>query len=92
LLTLPFSGKILEATPKPRILKIMELNLKVGDRVRLGFDALARLDGATPLHKMKPSKKLGIVVHIEPPYAVVDWGIWAWPQRVHHSALIKVPS
>jgi hypothetical protein len=70
----------------------MELDLKVGDRVRLDFDALARLEGATPLYKMKPSEKLGIVVRIEPPYVVVDWGIWAWRQRVHHSALIKVPS
>ncbi len=72
-------------------IKTMEFDLKVGDRVRLDFDALAKLEGATPLHKMKTSEKLGIVVHIEPPYVVVDWGIWAWPQRIHHSVLIKVP-
>ena len=70
----------------------MDFNLKAGDRVRLDFDALARLEGVTPLRNMKPSQKLGIVVHIKPPYVVVDWGIWAWPQKVHHSALIKVSS
>ena len=50
----------------------MDFNLKAGDRVRLDFDALARLEGVTPLRNMKPSQKLGIVVHIKPPYVVVD--------------------
>jgi hypothetical protein len=75
-----------------RVLKIMEPQLKPGDRVRLDFATLAKLEGAAPLSSLKPSKKLGIVVRLEPPHAVVDWGIWAWPSRVHLSALIKVPS
>lgn len=70
----------------------MESDFKVGDRVRLDFDALARFHGTEPLHKMKPSEKLGIVVRVEPPYVVVDWGIWAWPYRLHYSVLIKVSS
>ncbi len=69
----------------------MGFDLRVGDRVRLDFDALARLEGTTPLRKMRPSEKLGIVVRVEPPYVVVDWGIWAWPHRLHYSVLIRVP-
>jgi hypothetical protein len=70
----------------------MELDFKVGDKVRLDFDALARFEGTTPIRKMKPSEKLGRVVRVEPPYVIVDWGIWAWPHRLHHSVLIKVRS
>ncbi|HIC92132.1 MAG TPA: hypothetical protein EYP21_08775 [Syntrophaceae bacterium] len=69
----------------------MNFNLRIGDRVRLDFDALARFHSTEPLFKMKPSEKLGRVVRIEPPYVIVDWGIWAWPDRVHYSVLIKVP-